>query len=84
MPSHIDIISPEKLALSNHDLNEIGNNVLQRVHGYDAVVKNVITEREYLIGRIKDEAPALFKELSTPPEERKNSKQKGKKSKKKR
>ena len=45
MPSHIEIISPEKIAISNAELNEVGNAITQRLHHYDAVTKNTIVER---------------------------------------
>jgi len=76
LPSHIEIIQPEKLLVSNADLSDIGTKVLQRIHGYDAIVKNVLQERENLLAIIQKEAPELFKKLTTPPEEREKQKKK--------
>jgi len=69
LPSHVEIIKPEKLIVTNYDLSDIGSKVIQRIHGYDAIVKNVLQERENLIALIRKEAPALFKKLTTPPED---------------
>ena len=84
MPAHTEIIQPEKLPLSNTDLNELANTVLVRLHNYDAVTKKVLNERLFLIEKIKEEAPELFKKLTTPPEQPKTENSpEGKKSKKK-
>jgi hypothetical protein len=85
LPSHIEILNPEKLTLSNIDLSDIGTQVLQRIHGYDAVVKNILQERENLLVIFQKDAPSLYKKLTTPPEEAKkpNKSSLGKESKKK-
>lgn len=83
LPSHVEIIKPERLIVTNYDLSEIGSKVLQRIHGYDAIVKNVLQERENLIALIKEEAPALFKKLTTPPKDSKENVKQSKKQKKK-
>jgi hypothetical protein len=69
MPAHIEIISPEKLPLSNLEINEIGNNLVRRLHHYDAVAKTVVVERNMLAQKLKQIAPHLFKkpENNEPP-----------------
>lgn len=39
MPSHIEIISPELIALTNNGWNDILNELTRRLHGYDEVAK---------------------------------------------
>src|SRR3989344_5902121 len=41
MPSNIELVSPEKIELSNVELNELGNAITQRLHHYDAVTKQI-------------------------------------------
>lgn len=63
MPSHIEIISPEKIELINIDLNELGNKLLARLHDYDALTKKAMYERDFLLGKLKEVAPEVFKKL---------------------
>lgn len=63
MPSHIEIISPEKISLSNHDLNELGNALTQRLHNYDAVTKNVLTNSQIILEKLKEVAPKTYEKL---------------------
>lgn len=60
MPSHVEIISPEKLTLENRDLSDFATKLMQRLHEYDAVTKNALTEREFVINKLKEVAPHLF------------------------
>ncbi|MBI5803843.1 hypothetical protein HY450_01220 [Candidatus Pacearchaeota archaeon] len=68
MPSNIDIVSPPSFAISNVQLNDIGNKLIQRLHEYDAITKNVLVERETLINELKKSAPLLFQKKE--PEKR--------------
>src|SRR3989344_2284176 len=34
MPSNVEIISPEKMQVTNTYLNEVGNKIVQRLHNY--------------------------------------------------
>ena len=67
LPSHIEITFPENLKLTNFDLNDTGNKLIQRLHGYDAIVKNTIAEREFLLEKIKEINPELHRKITTPP-----------------
>ena len=98
MPSHVELIYPERISLDNAALNQFANQVMHRLHNYDAVVKNVIVERDLLLKKIRAEAPHLLKSpapqiatMPSHPEEKpsspsesfsKNSKKKSKKNKK--
>lgn len=60
MPSHIELVNPEKLSLTNFDLNELGNKLVQRLHDYDAITKNVLVEKDMLLKKLQEVAPHLF------------------------
>ncbi len=64
MPSHIEIISPEKLSLKNSYLSEIGNILVQRLHGYDAIAKNMIVNTEIILEKLKEISPKTFEEIN--------------------
>ena len=70
MPSNIEIISPEKLILTNFDLNDVGHTLVQRLHNYDAIVKKISFERQILLDKIKELSPETYKELTSPPDEK--------------
>jgi len=75
MPSHIEIIHPEKLSLSNHNLNELGNSLIKRLHDYDAITKKMMIEKDMLTQKLKEIAPELFQqELSKQPKTKKSKK----------
>ncbi len=93
MPAHIELVSPENIELSNSDLNGLANNILQRLHNYDAVTKNSMVERDIALRKLYEIAPHLFKKqestqtgmpatLVPAKKENKASKAKKKKSKK--
>lgn len=60
MPSNMELIYPEKIDLTNSDLNNIANQISSRLHNYDAVTKKVIFERDILAAKLKEIAPHLF------------------------
>ncbi len=76
MPSHIEIISPERFQLTNTELNDLGNKLIERLHNYDAVVKNVLVERDALLTKLKESAPQLFMQQQKEKEEPKKEKKK--------
>lgn len=48
MPSHIEVIYPEKIVMKNFELGEIAGNIVRRMHAYDAIAKRIIVDRELL------------------------------------
>lgn len=54
MPAHIEIISPEIIALSNNGLNDIFNELVRRLHGYDEVARMMQMEKNGLLKKIKE------------------------------
>ena len=61
MPAHIEIISPEKISVTNQSLNELGNRLLMRLHDYDALAKKMVMDRDILMKKLYEVAPHLFK-----------------------
>jgi len=72
MPSHIEIVHPENFGIKNTDLNELGNIILQRLHQYDSIAKKLLSEREIIIKKLRNDAPEILDSLF------KNNKQKNK------
>ncbi len=60
MPSNVEISHPEKAVLSNHDLNQLTNLLMHRLHQYDAVTKNVVAERDLMAKELYKYKPELF------------------------
>jgi hypothetical protein len=54
MPAHVEIISPELIALTNNGWNELLNELLRRLHGYDEVARVLQIEKEILTKRLKE------------------------------
>ena len=54
MPAHIEIISPELIALTNNGWNEIFNELVRRLHGYDDVARVLQVEKEILGRKLKE------------------------------
>ncbi|MFH1290901.1 MAG: hypothetical protein ABIH92_05875 [Nanoarchaeota archaeon] len=81
MPSHIEITHPEKITLTNANLADIANVLVQRLHNYDAITKKMIAERNILLKKLKEIAPHLFKQKDKPQqgEVKKETKKKAKK-----
>lgn len=86
MPAHIEIISPEILALSNTGWNDVLNELVRRLHGYDEIARVMQIEKDILQKKILEltgqeiltplsEKPAEFKK------EKKNKKRKSNKKK---
>ena len=54
MPAHIEIISPEVIALTNHGWNEILNELVRRLHGYDEVARVMQNEKAVLEKKLRE------------------------------
>lgn len=61
MPAHVEIISPTNFTLTNLHLNELSNTILARLHNYDAIAKKLIYEKDFLVNKLREVAPQLFK-----------------------
>lgn len=54
MPSHIEIISPKNIKLSNNILNETLNEITRKLHAYDEVARVIQNEKIILEKKLKE------------------------------
>jgi len=54
MPAHVEILSPEHIAFTNNDLNELFNELSRRLHGYDEVARVLQTEKNILEKKLRE------------------------------
>ncbi|MEK6898015.1 MAG: hypothetical protein AABX28_01510 [Nanoarchaeota archaeon] len=54
MPAHIEIISPEFIALTNNGWNDIMNEITRRLHGYDEVARVIQIEKNILEKKLRE------------------------------
>ena|SRR3989344_2964560 len=84
MPSNVELISPEQIPFTNTDINLLANKLTLRLHDYDSIAKRMMQDREFLIKKLQEHAPQLFKNNKTPDAiEIKPEAKEGKKSKEK-
>ena len=100
MPANVEIIEPEKFTMTNIDFNSLVNEIMRRLHHYDAVAKSALMNNQILANHLqaleknqqsKDISDRLNLNLTANPQEKsekkeakKPSKKAGKESKKKR
>ena len=63
MPAHLEIISPEIIAISNNSWNDILNELIRRVHGYDEVARMLQHENNLLRKKLEE---ATGEKTTTP------------------
>lgn len=54
MPAHIEIIEPHEFETSNLDMGFIINEILLKLHNYDAVAKSAIMQNQMLAQKLKE------------------------------
>lgn len=54
MPAHIEIVSPELIALTNNGWNDILNELARRLHGYDEIARILQVEKQTLLKKIQE------------------------------
>ncbi|GIU68592.1 MAG: hypothetical protein KatS3mg001_442 [Candidatus Pacearchaeota archaeon] len=54
MPSHIEIISPEKLNLASSSWNDVLNEIIRRLHAYDEIARISQIQISNLMNQIKN------------------------------
>jgi len=87
MPAHIEIISPEIIALSNNGFNEVLNELVRRLHGYDEIARIMQIEKQILLKKIQElggDLDKLFPQAQFPKPSEEKPKKKSKPKKKKR
>lgn len=57
MPAHIEVVEPEELILTNSTLQDMLNDLTQRLHKYDEVVRVIQTEKQILENQIRKLSP---------------------------
>jgi len=82
MPAHVEIISPQNLTLSNAGFNDIFNELVRRLHGYEEIARILQTEKMILENQLKTIVGEEKKEIKEDKKEEKVKKPK-KESKKK-
>lgn len=53
MPAHVEIFSPELIALTNNGWNEVLNELIRRLHGYDEVARVMQVEKAVLENKLR-------------------------------
>ena len=54
MPAHLEIISPEVIAISNNSWNDILNELTRRLHAYDEIARIMQNEKVFLLKKINE------------------------------
>ena len=54
MPAHIEVISPEKITLSNNEWSDILSELVRRLHSYDEIARIFQIEKEELLKKIRE------------------------------
>lgn len=53
MPAHVEIITPELITVTNHSWNEVLNDLIRRLHGYDEIARVLQVEKAILENKLK-------------------------------
>jgi hypothetical protein len=78
MPAHIEILSPELIALTNNGWGDILSEITRRLHQYDEVARVIQIEKAILEKKLRELAPPKKEEskevapADVPSEENKN------------
>lgn len=54
LPAHVEIIEPENTELSNLDFGAIINEIVLKMHNYDAIAKSAIMQNQMLAEKLKE------------------------------
>lgn len=54
MPSHVELISPEKLILENNHFSDLLNETTRRLHGYEELARVFQIEKKMMEKKIKE------------------------------
>ena len=79
MPAHVEIISPEIIALSNSGFNDILNELVRRLHGYDEIARIMQMEKQILLKKIQElggDLNELFPQAQFPKQPEEETKKK--------
>lgn len=84
MPSHVEIVEPEKMNVKNHELSEVITEITRRMHRYEELVKGMQFQLENMqkfkiesaIGGLKDKLQGKENPDNKDPEEKSEEKTK--------
>lgn len=82
MPAHVEVITPEIIALTNNSWGDILSEITRRLHGYEEIVRVSQVEKNILENKLKDILDKIGKGELKGVKEKKESKKTGKKAKK--
>lgn len=66
MPAHVEIITPETISITNHSWNEVLNDLIRRLHGYDEIARVLQVEKAILENKLKSMLESDTKENKKP------------------
>lgn len=78
-PSNVEVIAPREIKIRNEDLNSLANDLVARIHHYDAITKKFLTERNILASKLKEMGIEFGSEMPAPDKESKQKDSKRKK-----
>jgi len=81
MPSHIEIIEPENINLTNSAISDIMTEIIRKLHQYDEIVRVVQMEKQILENQMKKLAGEKMVSLLNPRKQEENKEVKVKKEK---
>ncbi len=61
MPAHVDIVSPERISMTNNDWNTVVNELTRRLHGYDEVARILQMQNAQMQQKLKEAGVELEK-----------------------
>ncbi len=53
MPAHVEIITPETISVTNHSWNEVLNELIIKLHGYDEIARVFQVEKAILENKLR-------------------------------
>lgn len=79
MPAHVEIISPEHISIPNSGMNEILNNLVSKLHGYDEIARVLQVQKAILEDKLKHLENPASKKAEKSGKSKKNIQKKKKK-----
>lgn len=76
MPAHIEIMTPEIIAITNNSWNDILNELARRLHGYDEIARIMQMEKTMLENKISELTGGILQPESNPLAKEKSKKRK--------
>jgi len=53
MPSHVEVVEPDSFVLNNFELNSILNEIVLKLHNYDAIAKAALMQNQILVNKLQ-------------------------------